>query len=117
MVVRRGGKFHRRRGFARRPLGCGVIRATRSGCPVFGGTTRRKLAASYRLGAKRTARIAVLRGKQVVRRYKAHSRRAGKTYKQRIAPRGLRAGNYKVRLTLSRRGTKTRRFTLAAQRL
>jgi hypothetical protein len=117
VVVRRGGKFHRRRGFARRPLGCGLIRSYSLGRPVFGGTTRRKLTVSYRLGAKRTARIAVLRGRKVVRRSKAHSRRAGKTYKQRIAPRGLRRGTYKLRLTLSKRGTKTRRFTLAAQRL
>jgi hypothetical protein len=116
VVARRGGGFHRRRGFARRP-GCGTLRTFTLGRPVFGGTTRRKLAVSYRLGAKRTARVRVLRGKRVVRRYKAHARRAGKTYKQRIAPRGLRQGTYKVRLTLTRRGRKTLRFTLGAQRL
>jgi hypothetical protein len=59
---------HPERGFARRPLGCGLIRSYSLGLPVFGGTTRRRLTASYRLGAKRTIRITVLRGKTVVRR-------------------------------------------------
>jgi hypothetical protein len=61
--------------------------------------------------------VSVLRGTRVVRRFKARSRRAGRTYRMRIAPRGLRPGTYRVRLTLSRRGAKTRRYTLTAQRL
>jgi hypothetical protein len=93
------------------------VRSVKLGLPVFGGTRGRKLALSYRLGSARTARVTVLRGKRVVRRFKAHSRRAGRTYRQRIAPRRLKRGTYRVRLTLTRRGTKTRRFTLAAQRL
>jgi hypothetical protein len=117
VVVRRGGRFHRSRGFARRPAGCGTLRAFSLGLPVFGGTTRRKLAVSYRLGARRTARVSVLRGKRVVRRFKAKSRSAGRIYRTKIRPRGLRAGSYRIRLTLSRKGTKTRRFTLAARRL
>ena len=94
-----------------------MLRTFALGLPVFGGTTGRKLTASYRLGARRTVRVSVLRGKRVVRRSRARSRRAGATFRQRIAPRGLRRGTYTVRLTLSRRGTKTRRFTLVAQRL
>jgi hypothetical protein len=116
VVVRRGGRFHRRKGYARHP-GCGVLRTFALNLPVFGGTTRRRLTASFRLGARRTARVTVLRGKRIVRRYRARSRRAGTTFRQRIAPRGLRRGTYTVRLTLGRRGTKTRRFTLVAQRL
>jgi hypothetical protein len=116
VVARRGGRFHRRRGSARRP-GCGTLRAYALGLPVFGGTQRKRLAVSYRLGSARTARVTVLRGKRVVRRTRARSRRAGRTYRVRIAPRGLRPGTYRIRLTLSRRGTRTRRFTLAAQRL
>ena len=116
VVERRGGRWHRRRAFARRP-GCGTLRAFALGLPVFGGTTRRKLAVSYRLGARRTARVSVVRGKRVVRRYKAHSRRAGRTFRMKIRPRGLRRGTYRVRLRLSRKGTKTRRFTLTAKRL
>ena len=65
--VRRGGRFHRRGAFARRP-GCGTLRTFALGLPVFGGTRGRPLAVAYRLGAKRTARITVLRGKRVVRR-------------------------------------------------
>ena len=116
VVERRGGRFHRRRGSARHP-GCGTLRTFALGLPVFGGTTRRKLGVSYRLGVRRTARVTVLRGKRVVRRSRAHSRRAGRTFRMKIRPRGLRSGSYRVRLTLSRKGTKTRRFTLAAKRL
>jgi pimeloyl-ACP methyl ester carboxylesterase len=113
VVVRRGGRFHRRRGFARRP-GCGTLRSYALSLPVFGGTTGKRLKVSYRLGAKRTARVTLLRGKRVVRRFKA---RTGTHRTLRIAPRGLRPGLYKVRLTLTRRGATTRRFTLASQRL
>jgi hypothetical protein len=116
VLARRGGRFHRRPAAAKRP-GCGIVRSFKLGLPVFGGTRGKKLALSYRLGSARTVRVTVLRGKRVVRRFKAHSRRPGRTYRQRIAPRGLRRGTYRVRLTLTRRGAKTRRVTLAAQRL
>jgi hypothetical protein len=116
VLERRGGRFHRRRGYTRRP-GCGLVRSFALSRPVFGGSGRRALVARYRLGSARTARVTVLRGKKVVRRYKAHRRRARRAYRQRIAARGLRPGTYRVRLTLSRRGTKTRRFTLGAKRL
>ena len=116
MLARRGGRFHRRPAAARR-AGCGLVRSFKLGLPVFGGTRRKKLAVSYRLGSARTARVTVLRGKRVVRRSRARSRRAGRTYRLRIAPRRLKRATYRVRLTLTRRGTKTRHYTLAAKRL
>jgi hypothetical protein len=116
VLSRSGGRFHRRRASVRRP-GCGTLRSFKLGLPVFGGTRSRKLAVSYRLGARRTVRVSVLRGKKTVRRYKARARRAGHTYKLSIRPRKLKRGTDRVRLTLTRRGTKTRRFTLTAKRL
>jgi C-terminal binding-module, SLH-like, of glucodextranase len=116
VLARRGGRFRRRPASARRP-GCGTLRSFKLGLPVFGGTRRRKLAVSYRLGARRTVRVTVLRGKKTVRRYKARARRAGRTYKLSIKPRKLKRGTDRVRLTLTRRGSKTRRFTLSAKRL
>ena len=116
VLERRGGRFHRRPASARRPR-CGTLRSYRLGLPVFGGTRRRMLAATYRLGRARTARVTVLRGKRVVRRSKARARRAGRTYRVKIAPRRLRRGTYRVRLTLTRRGAKTQRFTLSSKRL
>ena len=80
VLARRGGRFHRRPASTRRAR-CGTLRSFRLGLPVFGGTRRRKLAVSYRLGSARTARVTVLRGKRVVRRLKARSRRAGRTYR------------------------------------
>ena len=94
-----------------------MLRTFKLGLPVFGGTRARRLGVSYRLGSARTARVTVLRGRRVVRRFKARSRRAGRTYRVSIAPRGLPRATYRVRLTLTRRGTKPRRFTLAARRL
>ena len=116
-VERRGGRFHRRPRFARQRSSCSLVRAFSLGLPVFGGRTRRKLAVAYRLGARRTVRMTVLRGKRVVRRYKTRSRRAGRTYRAKVRPRGLRRGTYTVRLRLSRTGTRTRRVVLRATRL
>jgi hypothetical protein len=116
VLARRGGRFHRRPASARRP-GCGTLRAFKLGLPVFGGTRGRKLAVSYKLASARTARVTVLRGKKTVRRYKARSRRAGRTYRVSIKPRKLKRATYRVRLTLTRRGARTQRFTLSSKRL
>ncbi|MEO8687950.1 MAG: glucodextranase DOMON-like domain-containing protein [Solirubrobacteraceae bacterium] len=115
VLSRRGGRFHRRPASSRRR--CGTLRSFALGLPVFGGTRGKRLAVSYRLGSARTARVTVLRGTHVVKRFKARSRRAGRTYRLKLVPRKLKRATYRVRLTLTRRGTKPRRVTLAARRL
>jgi hypothetical protein len=115
VLSRHGGRFHRRPAATRRR--CGTLRSFLLGLPVFGGTRGKKLAVSYRLGSARTVRVDVLRGTRVVKRFKARSRRAGRTYRVKVAPRRLTRATYRVRLTLTRRGTKPQRVTLAARRL
>jgi hypothetical protein len=117
VAVRRHGRFRAAGGYERRQT-CAALGFFAASLPVFGGTRRRALALSYRLNSARRVGIVVFRGKRVVRRFKTRARRSGHTYRLRISSRMLRRrGMYRVRLTHSRVGTKTRRYEINVQRL
>jgi hypothetical protein len=70
----------------------------------------------YRVAAPTRVSVVVLRGKRVVRRWAAATRRGETTYRLRLPARGLRAGDYKVRVTAGT-GRRTVTRTLVARRL
>ena len=83
----------------------GCCAPTSSSAPTFGGSTRRPLRAAFRLTRASTVRVEVLRGTQVVKTL-VKSRRfaAGRTHRATLTARGLRKGDYKVRITVRRAG-------------
>jgi hypothetical protein len=115
-LARRGGRFVRRPAFYRR-ASCGAISSFKLERPVFGGRANAEVDATYRLGARATTTLELLRGSRRVRRLApTRARAAGRAYRVRIAAEGLRRGDYRVRLTV-RRGGKTTRATLTARKL
>jgi hypothetical protein len=107
------GRFARRPAFQRRDS-CGLVRAYRLSGPAFGGRTGRPLGAAYRLARRARVAIAVYRGKRVVKRFRARTRRAGHVYRVRI--RAKRRGDYRVRLT-ARAGRTRVKSTIVSRRL
>jgi beta-glucosidase len=107
------GRFFRRPAFQRRDS-CGLVRAYRLSGPAFGGSTRRPLGVAYRLARRARVSLAVYRGKRLVKRFRAHTRRGTRVYRLRI--RAARRGNYRVRLT-ARAGRTRVKSTLVSRRL
>jgi len=106
------GRVKVARGFANTPT-CGVVRSFAASWPVFGGTRRVPLRASYRLGAATRVSVTLLRGKHAVRRMKTRSRKAGHAYALRFSTRGLRRGTYRLRLVAGKgRGRVARTITV-----
>lgn len=69
--------------------------------PVFGGKNRRKLVVRYRLRDDANVDLRLYRSGKRIRRLAQGERVAGKLYKQRISPRGLRRGSrYTIRLVV-----------------
>jgi len=110
------GRF-RARPAAYRRASCGALTSFKLDLPVFGGSKRRSLGVSYRLGSAARVRLTVLRGNRVVRRYLTRSRLAGRTYRQSVLSRKLRRGTYRVRVVVTRPGAATTTSTLSAKRL
>ncbi|HEX8103143.1 MAG TPA: hypothetical protein VF533_11045 [Solirubrobacteraceae bacterium] len=109
------GRFSPRPSHYRR-AGCGLLRAFKLERPVFGGVRRAALAGSYRLAARGRVTVTVLRGSRVVKRYRTVERRAGRTFRFRLPARGLRRGDYTVRL-LAQSGEDQVAATVTARRL
>ena len=107
---RRGGAFATRRAFARRD-GCGAIRAFKLERPVFGGPSR-PLSLSFRLARRGRAVVDVLRGRKVVKRVSRRMRTGQRTYRLRVSARGLKRGEYRIRLRAG-----SAKATLGARRL
>ena len=116
LALRRSkGRFARRRAFVRRPS-CGLVAAARLGSPAFGGRRRAPLRLAYRLNRGARVSVTVTRRGRVVRRFRARTRAAGRTYRLRLSARGRRRGEYHVRIT-ARAGRERVVTTLAARRL
>jgi hypothetical protein len=113
---RAGGRFSVRKAFYRR-ASCGVLRSYKLTRPVFGGRRNRAIHASFRLSQASTVSLQVLRGKKVVRRYRATERRANVTYRARLRPEGLPRGDYRFRITVRSPSGQTVRSTLTTRRL
>ncbi len=111
-----GGGFDVRRVVLRRTRGafkvvkpfserasCGLLRTWVLSSPTFGGRRKRALVASYRVGSDARVSVDVFRGlksTRAVKRFKAVTRPAGKTFRVRLASRGARRGDYRVRITV-----------------
>ena len=111
VLRRRHGRFARRPGHHRRDT-CGPIRRFKLERPAFGGTRRTPLRGSFELGAPARVRVTVRRHGRVVARFGPVTRRAGRTYRFRVAARGLRRGDYRVTLRAGRA-----KSTLVSRRL
>ena len=103
---RRNGRWIRRPAFER-PTSCGLIRTFKLERPVFGGRSRRSLGIAYRLGRAARAVVTVSRNGRVVRRFRAQNAAADRTYRLRLSARGLRRGDYRVRVDVRRAGRRT----------
>ncbi|MCW2966560.1 MAG: hypothetical protein JWM71_332 [Solirubrobacteraceae bacterium] len=124
LAMRRGGRvidarriaFVRRHGrFAARPAfyrfaACGEITSFRLVRPVFGHN--RALGISYALRDDATVSVTVLRGKRVVRRWRAVRRLQHRTYRLRVPAGRLAHGDYRVVLQAAEPGSRaTARLT------
>ena len=112
---RSNGRFTTRPSFDR-SSSCGVVRRFYATRPAFGGRTGRPLDIRYRLGAPSRVSITVLRGKKVLRRFSPATRRANRTYKQRITALKLPKGELKMIIS-AKAGNRSSSMTLAARRL
>ena len=112
-----GGRFTARPDFYRRDT-CGLLRSYKLERPAFGGSTRRPLRAAFRLTRAGTVRVQVLRGATVVKTL-VNSKRfaAGRTHRASLRSAGLRKGDYKVRITVRRAGSRTATSTLTTRKL
>jgi hypothetical protein len=112
------GRFHSLPAFERVDSCGGLLRSFRLNRPVFGGSSRRQLTGSFRLGQSGRVGITVMRGRNVVARFPARKRRGGKTFRfslpQRLASAG--GGLYRVQINVTA-GRKRARSTLSATKL
>ncbi len=96
---RTAGRFRLRQAFDRTPS-CRLLSSFKLERTVFGGRGNRALGIAFRLESDALARVDVLRGSRVVKRYRGQSRRAGITHRLRLASEALGRGDYAVRLTV-----------------
>ena len=90
---------------ARRVKVRGPLRSFRTACPSFGAS---KLTVTFRLKKGARVRVDLLRGTKVVKRVlKLRTRKASRTYTLKLAPKGIKAGNYTLRLRATRAGRTT----------
>jgi hypothetical protein len=109
------GRFQLRPAYAGREA-CGLVRSVKLTRPVFGGSTRRPLQLSLRLGRRAKVSVTVLRGKRTFARFRTATLAAGRLYRYRLRPRGTRPGDYRVRVRASV-GSGAVTTTLTARRL
>ncbi|HEV2814970.1 MAG TPA: prolyl oligopeptidase family serine peptidase [Solirubrobacteraceae bacterium] len=116
VLERRRGKWRRLPDYYRR-VSCGRLSSFKLTRPVFGGTTRRPLGIAFRVSTRSRVGVRVLRGKKVVKRFRATTRAARRTHRLRLVPRGLRRGTYRVVLDVRPQRGKRLRATLTSRRL
>ena len=116
VLERRKGRFVRRADYYRRAT-CDALPSFKTERPVFGGPTDRSLNVSFRLADPARVTVTVLRGTRVVKRFGPTQRRAGVTHRLRLGAKGLARGNYTVRISVPRAGTKALTAKLVTRRL
>jgi hypothetical protein len=110
------GRFSNQPDFYRRES-CALLGSYKLERPVFGGRNGKSLGIAYRVTDNARVRLEVLRGSQTIKTLANEKRvSAGRTYRARTTSRGLRAGNYKIRITV-RQGSRRVTSTLVARRL
>jgi hypothetical protein len=115
-VLRRSkGRFAKRPPFHRRST-CGTLESFKLQRAVFGGTRRVPLRIAYRLKRRASVKVRVLRGKKVVKSFKARTAKGGKTVRLRYPASAARRGDHRVRITVTR-GSRRTVATLTSRRL
>ncbi len=112
----KGGRFTARPDFYRRDT-CGLLRSYKLERPAFGGTTKKPLRVAFRLTRAANVRIQVLRGNTVTTLVKSKRFAGGRTHRASLRSAGLRKGDYRVQIRVSRAGSKTATSTLTSRRL
>jgi hypothetical protein len=117
LVLQRSGSgtFTRRDDHFRRDS-CGLLGKFKLERPVFGGPGDAALTAAYRLSTPAQVTITVSRGSKVVKRFATISQPANRTIRVRLGARGLRRGDYTVRMSVVR-GDEQVSAKLVARRL
>ena len=100
-LQRRNGRFSRRPDFYRRAT-CDLLPSYKLERAAFGGRTRTPLRIAFRVAGTARAQVTVLRGKKVVKRFKARTLEPRRTHRLKLASRKLRKGDYRVRITVGR---------------
>jgi len=115
VLRRRRARFARRPDFHRRDS-CRTLRAFKLERPAFGGPGSRSLGISYRLLSEARVQVRVQRGNRTVKTFKTVTRKPGRTFRLRLSAKGLRRGDHRVVITVTR-GSERIRATLTAARL
>ncbi len=116
-LKRSRGRFRVARAFYLRDT-CGALESFKLSRPVFGGPGDRPLSIAYRVtsGAD-SVRVEALRGKKVIRRFKAKGAQARQTYRLRLPAKGIARGtDVRIRITVQRANARTT-STLTSRRL
>jgi hypothetical protein len=100
-LQRRNGRFSRRPDFYRRTT-CDLLPSYKLERAAFGGTRRTPLRIAYRVATAARTQVTVLRGKKVVKRFKARTSAPKRTHRLKLASRRLPRGDYRVRITVGR---------------
>jgi len=111
----RSGRVRVRPDHHRRTV-CQLLRGFKLERPAFGGSRKMPLRISYRLTRAADVTVIVSRGKRVVRRFVRRGSAAGRVHRLSLPARGLRRGDYRVRL-LATGGEEQVAATLVARRL
>jgi hypothetical protein len=100
-LLRRNGRFSRRPDFYRRAT-CDLLPSYKLERAAFGGRKRTPLRIAFRVAGTARTQVTVLRGKKVVKRFKARTSEPRRTHRLRLASRKLRKGDHRVRITVGR---------------
>jgi 5-hydroxyisourate hydrolase-like protein (transthyretin family) len=112
---RSGGRFTRLADYHRR-ASCDLLPSFKLSRPVFGGTGARPLGISYRVARRAQVFVNVMRGSRIVQSFPARTVAGGRTARLTLRARGLRRGDYRVRL-VARDAASTLTSTLVSRRL
>ena len=101
-LQRRNGRFSRRPDFYRRAT-CDLLPSYKLERAAFGGRTRTPLRMAFRVATHARTQVTVLRGKKVVKRFKARTSAPKRTHRLKLAARKLsKRGDYRVRIVVGR---------------
>jgi len=96
---------------------CGLVRQFKLGRTAFGGRSRGALKISYLLGETADVTVVVLRGDRTIKTFASKAVNPGALRRLRLSSRGLKRGDYRVRLTAESADGDTQTVTLASRRL
>jgi PKD repeat protein len=112
---RRNGRFSIAKPFYGR-TNCALLASSKLLSPVFGGRQRRSMRIAFIVTRRARVSVDVFRGKRRVRRFATRVRPNQRTHRLTLRQRGLRRGQYRVRI-VARRGTQVERVSLYARKL